>query len=180
MFMKKSKIIGIFTALTIMLIYGCSDNFLKDEKTDGISSEIVYSGDATAIAAVNGIYDAFQGARDGGPATNEYNTKAIFVLNRFTQDWKGNNADEQIRTYNYDPDGEIQAKMWNVHYLGIGRCNSALDNLPVAIDAGNIDTDLGNRLIGEALVLRSIFYHYLASTMGGVPLVLEIDPNDVF
>src|SRR5690606_19085834 len=129
---------------------------------------------STAIATVTGIYDAFQAAYGApGSIPAEYNTKSIFTLNHLTQDWKGNGEDEEFLEFDLDPDNEITSKMWPVHYNGIGRANSALANLQPAIDAGNIGPDLGSRLIGEAFVLRSILYYYLAGTMGGVPLVLE-------
>lgn len=172
---------GLFTVLTAMLaIYGCSDEFLQDTKTNGISDTSVYAEQATTIATVTGIYDGFQGAYGGQPGIPaEYNTKSIFKLNRLTQDWKGNGTDENFIDFDISPDEEIMGKMWPVHYNAIGRANAALLNLPGAIENGVVDSELGNRLIGEALVLRSILYYYLASTMGGVPIVLE-DSNNPF
>ncbi|WP_339727670.1 RagB/SusD family nutrient uptake outer membrane protein [Maribacter stanieri] len=179
--MKKSKLLGILTAIgsIVMVIYSCSDDALQDSKTDGVSDATVYTSESTAIATITGIYDAFQsayGGPDGIPA--EYNTKAIQTLDRLTQDWKGNGTDEEFRQFELTPDSEIPTKLWPVHYYGIGRANVALLNLQPAIDAGNINEELGSRLIGEALVLRSIFYYYLTGTMGGVPLILEPTTGD--
>tara|TARA_R110002049_G_scaffold61453_5_gene163712 strand:+ start:11118 stop:12674 length:1557 start_codon:yes stop_codon:yes gene_type:complete len=174
--MKTSKQLGFLVVIGLigLVIYSCSDSALQDSKTDGVSDSTVYTSESTAIATITGIYDAFQspyGGPDGIPA--EYNTKAMQTLDRLTQDWKGNGTDEEFRDFELTPDSEIPGKLWPVHYYGIGRANVALLNLQPAIDAGNIDAELGSRLIGEALVLRSIFYYYLAGTMGGVPLILE-------
>ena len=179
--MKKSKILKICSIIVAigLAIYSCSDEALQDPKTDGVSDATVYTSESTAIATITGIYDAFQaayGGPDGIPA--EYNTKAIQTLDRLTQDWKGNGTDEEFQQFELTPDNEISGKLWPVHYYGIGRANVALSNLQPAIDAGNIDEQLGSRLIGEALVLRSIFYYYLTASMGGVPLILEPTTGD--
>lgn len=179
--MKKNKFLGIFVLIMVIgtLIYSCDDEMLQDPKTDGVSDATVFTSESTAIATVTGVYDAFQGAY-GGPdgIPNEYNTKAIHTIDRLTQDWKGNATDEEYRDFELNPDNEISNKMWPVHYYGIGRANVVLYNLPPAMEAGFISEDLGSRLIGEALVLRSIFYYYLTASMGGVPLILEPNTGD--
>ena len=179
--MKKKKILGVIITICAvgMAIYSCSDDTLQDPKTDGVSDATVFTSESTILATVTGIYDAFQSAY-GGPdgIPNEYNTKAVHTLDRLTLDWKGNGLDEEFRDFELNPDNEIVTKLWPVHYYGIGRANVVLANLQPAIDAGNIDEELGSRLIGEALVLRSIFYYYLTATMGGVPLILEPPTGD--
>lgn len=178
--MKKSKL-GFFAAVLLVFAYSCDEEFLIDTKTNGISDTTVYGSESTAIASVTGIYDSFQAAYGGQAGIpNEYNTKAVYVLNRFTQDWKGNGTDDQFREFDMSADSEVVNKLWPVNYNGIGRANSALYNLQPAIDAGSIGADLGSRLIGESLVLRAIFYQYLAGTMGGVPLVTEPTTEEFF
>lgn len=54
-------------------------------------------------------------------------------------------------------------------YVGINRCNQALDNIP------NIDMDaaLKTQLLGEATFMRGLFYYYLAEYWGNVPILLH-------
>jgi hypothetical protein len=54
-------------------------------------------------------------------------------------------------------------------YVGIGRANLVLSR----IDAVSMDEALKNRIKGEALFLRSLFYYNLAVNFGRVPLVLS-------
>ncbi len=59
--------------------------------------------------------------------------------------------------------------MWNLLYLAIGRCNTALSRAP------GIDFDPGRKAVrvGEALFLRSLYYYLLVEHWGDVPLMLE-------
>jgi hypothetical protein len=54
-------------------------------------------------------------------------------------------------------------------YLGVNRANIVLDR----IDAIPMDENLKNRLKGEALFLRSVFYYHIAVFFGKAPLVLK-------
>lgn len=177
--MKRFK---FYAVVLLVMSYGCSEEFVTDTKTDGLSDETVFGSESTAVASVTGIYDAFQG-EFGGQAglPNEYNTKSIFTLNKFTQDFIGNGNQDELTSFIVNANDEVMGKMWPIHYNGIGRANSVLANLQPAIDAGNIGEELGSRLIGESLVLRAIFYYYLSSTMGAIPLITEpTGPSDDF
>ncbi|MDO5988064.1 RagB/SusD family nutrient uptake outer membrane protein [Flavivirga amylovorans] len=176
--MKNIKFIGVLGAILLALVYSCSDNFLQDTKTDGLTGPTVYSSESTAIAALTGVYDGFQAGSQGDPGfPNEFNIKGIFrMANNVTLDWQDSGSDTEYDRLDVNPDGDVPTKMWPILYRTIGRANDVLVNIQPAIDAGNIDADLGSRLIGEALVLRAIAYQYLGGTFGGVPLML--DPLD--
>lgn len=165
--MKKISVFG-FIAASMLVIYSCSDDFLQDTKTNGLSDELVYASDATASAVVTGIYDTFQ----AGPA--EYLTKAVFYpANFLTQDYLNVGSDTFFQTFEIPTNFSAFNSMWEINYIGIGRANTALYNLQPAIDAGKIDAELGSRLIGETLAIRGVLYTLLASNFGGVPVVIE-------
>lgn len=174
---KNIKLIGVFGVALLGLVYGCSDNFLQDENDKDLSENIVFGADATAIAAVTGVYDGFQNDSQGDPGLpNEYNVKGIFKMaNNITLDWQDQTPRDQSDFFDFDldPDSDAPVKIWPNNYRQIGRANNALANLQPSIDAGNIDADLGSRLIGEVLVLRAISYQYLAATYGDVPLMIN-------
>lgn len=64
---------------------------------------------------------------------------------------------------------------WATHYLGIGNCNTALDNFPknTLIDARGfkVSDATRGRYIAEIKYLRAFLYFELARVFGGVPLV---------
>jgi hypothetical protein len=63
---------------------------------------------------------------------------------------------------------------WKLCYGGIIQCNTVVEKTP-AIDA---DAALKERIIGEALFLRSYYHFLLTQVFGDVPLIVEIQPPD--
>jgi len=171
---KKTRVLGL---LLLSLLYACTESFLIDENTRDLTGEVVFSDEATAIAAVTGVYDGFQNDSQGDPGLpNEYNVKGIFrMANNMSLDFQDATRREESEFFEFDlsPDGDVPVKIWPNNYRQIGRANFALEGLQKGIDDGNISEELGDRLIGEVLVLRSISYQYLAATYGGVPLMLS-------
>ncbi len=184
---KNLKKIGILSTAVLVFVFGCSDDFLIDENTQGLNSDVVFGSDATATAAVTGVYDGLQGGQRGDTGVeNEYNSKGIFAMaNYMGLDWQTQgplkNDDgtfaKQFDLYEVRPDNAIAEKIWPIHYKAIGRANNVLFNLRPAVAEERISTDLGNRLIGEVLVLRAISYQYLSAVYGDVPLMLNISDD---
>ncbi|MFS4467950.1 RagB/SusD family nutrient uptake outer membrane protein [Maribacter sp. 2210JD10-5] len=176
---NKLRKIGSLGALTIIVLIGsCSEDFLVDTNNRDLTSEVVFSSDETALAAVTGVYDAFQNDSQGDPGVpNEYNVKGIHRwANSTGLDFLNNENPETSSYLNFNPDptsNDVVTKIWPNHYRQIGRANISLENLRAAVENGSVNSDLGNRLIGEVLVLRAISYQYLAEVYGGVPLMLS-------
>lgn len=64
---------------------------------------------------------------------------------------------------------------WSGSYRVIANCNVILDK----INAVDMDADLKDRIIGEALFLRSLMYYHLAVAFGNIPLqVTPFIPGD--
>ncbi|WP_109438162.1 MULTISPECIES: RagB/SusD family nutrient uptake outer membrane protein [Aquimarina] len=175
--LKNTKLFVFFGVAILTFVLSCSDEFLLDENEKDLSENIVFSDDNTALAAVTGVYDGLQNDSQGDPGLpNEFNVKGIFrMANNITLDWQDSavRGESEYDRLDLSPDGDVAVKIWPNLYRAIGRANNALDNLQPAIDAGNVNADLGNRLIGEVLVIRSISYQYLAATYGNVPLMLS-------
>ena len=63
---------------------------------------------------------------------------------------------------------------WKLNYAGIVQANTVITKTP-QVDA---DQDLNNRIIGEALFLRSYYHFILVQVFGDVPLIVEIQAPD--
>jgi len=63
---------------------------------------------------------------------------------------------------------------WKLNYAGIVQANIVVTKTPL-VDA---DEELKNRVVGEALFLRSYYHFVLAQVFGDIPLILEIQPPD--
>ncbi len=175
------KTVGAMNLVLLGVLVSCSDNFLIDSNVKDLTQDIVFTSDETAIAVVTGVYDAFQNDSQGDPGLpNEYNVKGIHRwANSTTLDFLNNENPASSEYLNWNPDpssNDVATKVWPNNYRQIGRANIALENLRIAVENGDISTDIGNRLIGEVLVLRCISYQYLAEVYGGVPLMLS--PSD--
>ena len=63
---------------------------------------------------------------------------------------------------------------WKLNYAGIVQANTVISKTP-QVDASQ---ELKNRIIGEALFLRSYYHFILTQVFGDVPLILEIQAPD--
>jgi hypothetical protein len=62
------------------------------------------------------------------------------------------------------------AEVWEGHYKGIQRANQAINRIKLFED---LDSELKQRLTGEAKFLRALLYFRLLQTYGGVPIINE-------
>ncbi|WP_044206447.1 RagB/SusD family nutrient uptake outer membrane protein [Flammeovirga sp. OC4] len=60
--------------------------------------------------------------------------------------------------------------VWNDNYRGIRRANEILDNAPTM----DINAEVKDVAIGEALFLRALFYNNLSMLFNNVPLILKV------
>jgi tetratricopeptide (TPR) repeat protein len=178
MFIKINKInlLRITVAFALLVVLGCSNEFLQDKKTDGLTDISAFSSDETATASVTGIYDALQSESDG----REYNTKSLYVpANYPTLDFEDSGSDTQFSTFTIKSDDGRWNNLWILNYKGINRANVAIAKMKPAIEEGKVSKNLGNRLLGESLFLRGFLYTSMAQNFGGLPIVTE-ETTDLF
>ncbi len=92
----------------------------------------------------------------------------------------------EINAFTEDPLNEQIDIAWSASYRVVANCNIILDR----IESIEIDTAIKNRIIGEALFLRSLMYYHLAVGFGNIPLQLtpfvpgddlvQVDANTVY
>lgn len=165
-FNKLYIIVGI---VLLGMSQSCSDDYLIDENYSGLTSDIVYSDATTAEATVTAVYDALQ--MDMVEAT----LKGLHYPNTYsTLDFYNIGSDTFFNTYEIPTDFGGINQLWIKMYSGIVAANNAIYNIENMLEAGNIEEEFGNRLIGECLGLRGVYYTMLASNFGGVPLITDI------
>jgi hypothetical protein len=150
--------------LTLVLMSGCQEDFLKDRAYSIITEDNYFKTSSDAITAVNGVYSAL---RAGGMYEtdmlylNEYPTEC--VTSRLTIGEVYSRFD--IWQWQVGDLGSI----YSANYALIERANQVIANVP------KIDMleSLKNRVIGEATFLRSLAYFNLVRVYGGVPLKLN-------
>jgi starch-binding outer membrane protein, SusD/RagB family len=81
---------------------------------------------------------------------------------------------DQMDNLTYGPTSLSPAEVWAGNYIGVGRCNQAIENIPKF----SIDQGLKDRLIGEAKFLRALYYFTLVRCYGGVPKIDRVFSAD--
>ncbi len=77
---------------------------------------------------------------------------------------------DQMDNLTYSPTSLSVAEVWNGNYLGIGRCNQAVENVPKF----NIPQAEKDVLLGEVKFLRALYYFNLVRIYGDVPLIKRV------
>ena len=180
--MKKiiiSLIIGIIVA-------GCSDNFTDIPPTSNRNGADFYNNENDFIFGINASY---AGLQDNGVYGRAYWT--MFEM-------RGDNTDQgpdqtglaraftEINAFTEDALNEQIDAAWIGSYKVIANSNVILER----IESIDMDAALKNRIIGEALFLRSLMYYHLALAYGNIPLQLtsfvpgevltQVDANTVY
>jgi starch-binding outer membrane protein, SusD/RagB family len=161
--MKTIKYSIVLIALCVATTLSCDKDFLNTKPLDKISSEATWSDGPLSEAFIFNVYSFLGYGGFEEQALAAYSDEAMFThsgrnINTFTE---GNESPSNLawfsNTYN-----------WGNMYLAIRQANVAISRLPTATFD---NTQLKDRLIGEAKFLRAFYYHQLLRNYGGVPLI---------
>ena len=170
-----------------ILLLGCSEDFLERELQSALLTDTYYKDNIECQNALIGVYDVlnindqYYGAPSGG---GSYFRGLLVVGNVGTDEciverpfWMGDH--NNIEYYLTNPSTDLIYLIWRNMYLGISRANTLLARIPES-DNSTEQADL-ERIRGEAIFLRALFYWHLAKFYGGVPLITEEikTPDDI-
>ena len=168
--MKKNFLYTIAViALMATATTSCKKSFLDVQPPTQVMEDF-FTSEENAKLAITGCYDVM--GWDG-----QHNTIPFFFGDIIGRDgWKGGDvgADQDwmdpLINFTYTPDNYMLNISWKNYYVGINRCNTAIENIekmsPEAIsDEGKAS------LIAQARFVRGYFYFELVKTWGKVPLV---------
>jgi hypothetical protein len=164
----KLKIIYLFVLSG--LISSCSDDFTDLSPASQRNVDVFYKTEGDLITAVNATYKALQ-------LTGTYN-QGYWIVNELRSDNTDAGSDigggigpflNAIDNFNEDATTEVVRDVYFDSYVGISRANIVLSR----IEPVSIPELTKNRIKGEALFLRSLFYYNLAVNFGKLPLVLK-------
>ena len=163
--MRKLLHINIFTisSLAILLFSGCN-KLLEEKPHSFLSPTQFYKNEDDAKTAINGVYSELY-------SWNMF-LQPMWNLTMLDDDHVSG-ADWYLGTSGAgNPQGYWGVDgPWVGCYIMISRANTVLENV-VQIQE-NIDSDVKNRILGEAYFLRAWSYFQLVQLYGEVPLRLE-------
>lgn len=122
----------------------------------------LFNTESNAITAVNGVYQ---------PLHPLYQNTMFQLTDLASDDGWTWRKETETDIFIVDPTlGPIES-IWSLHYTGITRANTVLDNLSRVQDfSGSV---MKNAIEGQAKFLRGLYYFNLVRFFGGVPLIIN-------
>lgn len=175
--MMKSQLLinKIFIFAVALIFFSCEDFVEVNSPTNKLIKQEVFSTDATARSAMNGIYNQlFQAAFSSGW------TSSITVLSGLSADNIRNMNPNHYTRMEFEkneliPDNPNNLYLWTSAYNIIYMANSILEGVYAS---KGLSEELKLQLEGEARFIRAFSYFYLVNLYGEIPLVTTTEYRD--
>lgn len=146
----------------ILLVTGCSKDFLEKPPTDRIVDANFYKTDEQVLAATSLLYSQ---------VWFDYNDKASYNLG----DFRGGAAysaynDRGNVLFNTTGLTPENGYAWQSFYNVVGQANLAIQNINTYAGSG-VSADIKKHAIAEARFMRALAYRYLVLNWGEVPVI---------
>ena len=186
--MKINKI--FIGGLAMMALSSCSDYLDVEPASNAATVDLVYGTESEASKALNGVYAKI--LTDATFGNNLYNT---FQLNSdvdFVANSSESAAGNKPQRFDVRSDASNVESLWNNLYAGVEAANEFVYNLGKSSiyeegttttsstdEDGKVETKTTptvtnlTQMMGEAKVIRAMFYHELLSYWGDVPFTLQ-------
>jgi tetratricopeptide (TPR) repeat protein len=170
--MKKYKL--IFTVFTLfLLVNACSDSDLELTNPNQLSPDTFFKTEAQIQSAVNAAYANFQ-------THGMYSRGMFFSADNMSHENAGNpqlEADKkEYLDFSFDSSHGLNKAFWDSCFRGVNKANFVIGNQE-AIDAlpeGILSATKKAKFVGEAKFLRALYYFWLVTRYGDVPLITII------
>lgn len=173
--MKKSIFILTIVLIFLSTIFSCQDSWLSPAPENTlIASDSTFAKNENAVKFVNACY-----AQLIDWQVSVFSWSGVSSISSDDADKGSDPGDlgadkDQFDNLTYSPTSLSVGEVWNGNFIGIGRCNQAIDNVPkFAISDGQ-----KKQLLGEAKFLRALYYFNLVRVFGGVPKIAEVFSAD--
>ena len=163
---------GSFLLVVILTSTACNKFVSIDPPTTQAASSLVFSNEAAATSAIVGLYSRMTQGN-------------LQICSGAMTAYPGQSADECYYTFSNGDDTRFATnslvadngtgnyiRLWRAGYQVIYNANAILEGLEAS---ATLPPGSKNQLKGEALVVRSLCYFYLANLYGAVPFTLQSD-----
>jgi len=159
--MKNKKIAKYIGIVSTALFLSC-ESILEPAPEGLVPMADLFTTESNTITAVNGVYQ---------PLHRLYQS-IMFALTDMASDdgwtWR---KEVEPDIFIVDPTFGNTETIWSLHYTGITRANTVLDNLFRVEDfSGPV---MENAIAGQAKFMRAFYYFNLVRFFGGVPLIIN-------
>jgi starch-binding outer membrane protein, SusD/RagB family len=164
----KTSTLKYFILFAFTIFTGCAKFVTIDPPSTQLITATVFTNDATATAAVVGIYsnmmDVTIGLFGGGLTLDCGLSADEFQNYSFSTD------QSELATNNLKATNGLIKQLWGQGYQYIYAANAIIEGLS---KANGVSTEVSRELEGEAKFIRATSYFYLVNLWGAVPLVLQ-------
>lgn len=173
--MKKIRLIFAL-GMCLFFINSCSENGLELTNPTQLSPETFFKNEAQVQASVNAVYANLQ-------TIALYTRHIFFMMDNMAHENSGNpqlEADKrEYLEFSFDSSHGAIGNYWDTCYRGINKANFVIGNEEAinAIPASFLSQARKDKFIGEAKFLRALYYFYLVTRYGDIPLITAI-PED--
>jgi len=166
----------IFSAM--VLYFSCDADKLELTNPNQLSPDTYFTTPSQVQSAVNAVYGSLQ-------TTGMYNRGMWYSSENMAHENTCNSQQEADKrewlNFSFGPNHGLMEAYWSSCYRGINKANFVINNEQTITD--NIPTSLlpeatKDKYIGEAKFLRALYYFFLVTRYGDIPLYLGIDPAE--
>lgn len=167
-----SSRVPIVMLLTFAL-FACEDFLEVSPPKSKITEEIVFSDEATATAALLGIYYKMYSSQKfaGGDSRSVMGLTGLSG-DELTNFPKTDQVIVQFENNDLQVENDYVSGLWNSLYETTYQANGVLEGLSIS---SNLGTSIKEQLQGEALFVRAFCHFYLVNLFGDIPLVTSTD-----
>ena len=163
----------VFSAL--VLFFSCNADKLELTNPNNLSPDTYFESAAQVQSAVDAVYGSLQ-------TTGMYNRGMWYGNDNMSHENTCNPQQEadkrQWLNFTHDATHSLTEAHWNSCYRGINKANFVINNVELInkIPEAFLSQVMKDKYIGEAKFLRALYYFFLVTKFGDVPLYLGVDP----
>lgn len=159
----------LIIGLVAMGLSSCND-FLEVEAPSKYDNGYIFNDKTEINRALNGVYaQLLSNDTYGGAYLSTFCLNSDVDMAIYTSDVATNNS---YRRFDCSPLGGEIEKAWNAAYKGVEYANNFINQLENSALYVTGDEEL-DQMMGEAKVLRAMFYHDLVVMFGDIPFSLK-------
>ena len=170
--MTKYKLILTFI-IAVFVVHSCSEDNLELTNPNQLSPDTFFKTENQVQSAVNAAYTNFQ-------THAIYQRYQYFMLDNMSHENDGNpqlEADKrEYLDFSFDSSQGAIADYWESCFRGINKSNFVIGNAEAIneIPDSQLSAERKKKFIAEAKFLRSLYYFWLVTKYGDVPLITTI------
>jgi hypothetical protein len=158
----------LFAMLTIMP--SCKKFITVDPPKTQLSSELVFTDDVSATAAMVGIYSTLMGS-----SSSFVNSQLSYAAGLSADElvtYSASINEQDFYTNSLSTDNAIVASLWRDSYNYIYQANAIIEAVS---KSSSLSVAVHDQILGEAKFIRSFVHFYLVNLFGDVPYITTTD-----